>query len=215
MSKAADHQPPPAGDERSSGDAATRPAARSASSWLLLGVVVLVLIAIWRLTPVARLLDRAYLGQLARTIAAAPAAPLLAVGAYVFLLLVLFPLTPLLVATALVFDPLRAYAVGLAGALAASALGWVAGRIVARHRPRWIESQRFQPLRARLRRRGFLTMALTRLVPAGNFTIANVIGSAIGIPFRDFMLGNAVGLQPGLLLLTLLAHVVRRFGWVP
>jgi uncharacterized membrane protein YdjX (TVP38/TMEM64 family) len=214
MSNAPDDQQPPAGNEPSSGAAEPRPGVRSASSWLLLGVVVLVLVAIWRLTPVAKLLDRAYLAELASTIAAAPAAPVLAIGAYVALLLVLFPLTPLLVATALVFDPLRAYAVGLVGALAASALGWVAGRIVARHRPRWIESRRFQPLRARLRRRGFLTMALTRLVPAGNFTIANVIGSAIGIPFRDFMLGNAVGLQPGLLLLTLLAHLVRRFGWV-
>ncbi|HVU50718.1 MAG TPA: VTT domain-containing protein [Polyangia bacterium] len=186
----------------------------AARSWLLLGLVAVGLAAIWRFTPLARLLDRAYLGHLARTIAAAPSAPALAVAAYVVLLLLLFPLTPLVAATALVFDPWRAYGISLLGALVASALGWVAGRLVARHRPRWIEARRFQPLRARLQRRGFLTMALTRLVPAGNFTIANVVGSAIGVPFRAFMLGNAVGLQPGLLLLTLLAHEARRLGWV-
>jgi uncharacterized membrane protein YdjX (TVP38/TMEM64 family) len=177
--------------------------------------VIAVLVAIWRLTPLAKLLDRAYLGQLAHTIAATPGAPALAIGAFVVLLLVLFPITPLVAAAALVFDPWRAWGISLTGALSASALGWLVGRLVARHRPRWIEAARFQPLRARLQRRGVVTMAVTRLLPAGNFTLANVIAGAIGIRFRDFMLGNAVGMQPGLLALTLLAHEVRRLGWLP
>jgi uncharacterized membrane protein YdjX (TVP38/TMEM64 family) len=206
MSTAHDDQRPPGAEPR--------PGGRSARSWLLLGVVVLVLVAIWRFTPLAKLLDRAYLGGLARTIAAAPWAPAIAIAAYVVLLLLLFPITPLIAATALVFDPWRAYGISLAGALAASAVGWVVGRVVARHRPRWIESPRFQPLRARLQRRGFVTMAVTRLLPAGNFTLANVLAGAIGIRFSDFILGNAVGMQPGTLALTLLAHELRRRGWL-
>jgi len=202
-------------DDPSEEGAQPRPAASPARSWLLLGVVLVVLVAIWWLTPVSKLLDRAYLGQLARTIAATPGAPALAVGAFVVLLLVLFPITPLVAAAALVFDPWRAWGISVTGALLASGLGWIAGRIVSRHRPRWIEARRFQPLRARLQRRGFVTMAVTRLLPAGNFTLANVIAGAIGIRFRDFILGNAVGMQPGMLALTLLAHEVRRLGWLP
>jgi uncharacterized membrane protein YdjX (TVP38/TMEM64 family) len=202
-------------DEPSEEGAQTRPAASATRSWLLLAAVVIVLVAIWRFTPVAKLLDRAYLGQLAHTIAATPGAPAIAVGAFVALLLVLFPITPLVAAAALVFDPWHAWGISVTSALLASVIGWLVGRIVARHRPRWIEARRFQPLRARLQRRGFVTMAVTRLLPAGNFTLANVIAGAIGIRFRDFILGNAVGMQPGMLALTLLAHEVRRLGWLP
>jgi uncharacterized membrane protein YdjX (TVP38/TMEM64 family) len=211
MSTAADDPRPPAGAGPSGDPSAPRPL----RSWLLLGIVVVALLAIWRLTPLAKLLDRAYLGELARAIAATPAAPALALAAYVVLLLVLFPITPLVAVTGLVFDPGRAYVISLTGALSGAALGWVIGRLVARHRPRWIEARRFQPLRARLRHRGILTMALTRLLPAGNFTLMNVIAGAIGIRFRDFILGSAIGVQPGLLALTLLAHEVRHLGWLP
>ena len=173
------------------------------------------LVTIWWFTPVAKLLDRGDLGQLARTIAATPGAPALAVGAFVVAAPRALPDHAPVAATALVFDPWRAWGISVTGALLASALGSIAGRIVARHRPRWIEARRFQPLRARLQHRGFVTMAVTRLLPAGNFTLANVIAGAIGIRFRDFILGNAVGMQPGMLALTLLAHEVRRLGWLP
>jgi uncharacterized membrane protein YdjX (TVP38/TMEM64 family) len=56
-------------------------------------------------------------------------------------------------------------------------------------------------------------MAVSRLVPLGNFTLANVIAAAIGIPFRAFILGNALGLLPGLLALTLLGDRLRQLGW--
>jgi uncharacterized membrane protein YdjX (TVP38/TMEM64 family) len=196
-------------------DAAPTPrAAGSRRSWLLLGAFAIGLFAVWRLTPLATLLDRRQLAALGGALAASPAAPVLVVAAFVAGAFVLFPLTPLLAATALVFDPWRAFGLGLAGVLTSAAVGWAGGQLVARHRPRWIESPRFAPLRARLRRRGVLTIALVRLVPAGNFTVVNIVASAIGIRFRDFMIGNGLGVIPGLLLLTLLSHHLRQLGWL-
>jgi uncharacterized membrane protein YdjX (TVP38/TMEM64 family) len=176
-------------------------------------VVILALVALWRLTPLRTLLDVLPLAVAGRRIAASPAAPALVVLVYVAGTFVLCPITPLLVATALVFDPWRALGLGLAGALASAALGYVIGRLVARHRPRWLESARVQPLRARLRRRGVLAMAAARLVPAGNFTLANIVAGALGIPLRDYLLGNVLGLLPGLLALTVLARQLHRLGW--
>jgi uncharacterized membrane protein YdjX (TVP38/TMEM64 family) len=187
---------------------------RAARSWLSAGLVVLVLVAVWRLTPLATLLDRRHLADLGRALAASPWAPALVVAAYVALGLVLFPVMPLLAATALVFDPWRALGLGLAGALTSAAVGYTVGRLVGRHRPRWVEGPRFEPLRARLRRRGVVTMAVSRVLPVGNFTLANVVAGAIGIRFRDFMVGNALGLLPGLLALTLLSHRLRELGWL-
>jgi uncharacterized membrane protein YdjX (TVP38/TMEM64 family) len=171
------------------------------------------LVVVWRFTPLSALLDRRHLADLGRALAASPRAAWLVLGVYVGLGLLFFPMTPLLAATALVFEPWRALGLGLAGALTSAAVGYAMGRIVGRYRPRWVEGQRFAPLRARLRRRGILTMAVSRLVPAGNFTLANMLAGAIGIPLRDFMLGNAIGILPGLLALTLLSEQLRRIGW--
>jgi uncharacterized membrane protein YdjX (TVP38/TMEM64 family) len=52
-----------------------------------------------------------------------------------------------------------------------------------------------------------------RLVPVGNFTLSNVAAGAVGIPFRDYLLGNLLGMLPSLLALTLLAQHLRRIGW--
>jgi uncharacterized membrane protein YdjX (TVP38/TMEM64 family) len=204
MSEAPDH---------SREDPSPGAAPRAARSWLMLGAIALVLVAVWRLTPLATLLDRHHLAALGRALAASPAAPAIVVAAYVAGGLVLFPVTPLLAATALVFDPWHALALGLSGALTSAAVGWRVGRVVARQRPGWIEGARFAPLRARLRRRGVTTMALSRLVPVGNFTLANVVAGAIGIRFRDFMIGNGIGVLPALLAFTLLSQTLRRLGW--
>jgi uncharacterized membrane protein YdjX (TVP38/TMEM64 family) len=181
---------------------------------LLLAAVVVALVAIWRFTPLATFVDRRHLAELGRAVAASPASPAIVVGVYVLLGLVLFPVTPMLAATALVFEPWHALGLGLLGALCSAAVGYAVGRIVARHRPRWIEAARFAPFRARLRRRGVTTMAVSRLLPVGNFTLANVLAGAIGLRFRDFILGNALGLLPSLVALTLLSQKLRGLGWL-
>jgi phospholipase D1/2 len=168
---------------------------------------------LWRLTPLAALLDPRHLAALGRALREHPAAPALVLLAYVAAAGTLFPVTLLLAATALVFEPGPALALGLSGALLAAALTFGAGRVVARHRPRWLLGPRARRLRARLERRGVLTMATVRLVPIGSFSLSNVVAGALGIPFRDFMLGNALGVLPGLLLLTFGADAARRLGW--
>ena len=56
-----------------------------------------------------------------------------------------------------------------------------------------------------LRRRGTLAVIAARLLPVGNFSLINMIAGALGVPFRDYMLGNAIGLLPGVLALTVFA----------
>lgn len=183
-------------------------------TWLLFAGLVVALVAVWRLTPLETLLDRRHLAELGHAVASSPAAPVLVIAVYVAAGLVLFPVTLLLAATALAFEPWHALGLGLAGALSSASVGYAVGRLVACRRPRWIEGPRFAPFRARLQRRGVLTMAVSRLVPVGNFTLANVVAGAIGIPFRDYLLGNGLGLLPGLIALTLLSHELRHLGWL-
>jgi phospholipase D1/2 len=192
--------------------AVTRPRPSPATLGAIVGVA-LALAALWRFTPLGSLLDPHALAAAGARLRASPAAPVLVIAAYVVGALVLFPITPLLVATALIFEPGRGLALGLAGALASATLTYGLGRLVGRRRPRWLEGPRFTRLRARLQRRGVLTMAAVRLVPAGNFTLSNVAAGALGIPLRHYLLGNLLGMLPSLLAVTLLADHLRRLGW--
>ncbi len=175
----------------------------------LVGAIIL-----WRFTPLSAWIEPRRLAALGSALRDHPAAPALVLLAYVVAALTLFPVTWLIAATALVFPPARAFALGLGGVLCGAMVTFAIGRVVARHRPTWIEGPRLARMRERLGRRGVLTMTIVRVVPVGNFSLTNIVAGALGIPFRDYMLGNALGLLPALLLFTVLARAARHFGWV-
>src|SRR4051794_25078930 len=76
--------------------------------------------ALWRLGPLGRYLDAQHLAALGGALRARPDAGALVLGTYLVGALLFFPMTLLLTATALVFEPLRALAFGLGGAMAAA-----------------------------------------------------------------------------------------------
>jgi phospholipase D1/2 len=186
---------------------------RAPRASVLLGALAVGLAALWLLTPLHTLLDRATLAERGRVFSASRAAPALVVAVFVVGGLVLFPVDPLLAATALVFAPARTLPLGLAGALCSALVLYPIGRLVGRGWPAWLERPRAARVRARLRRRGVLAITIVRLIPVGSFSLSNIVAAAIGIPFRDYMLGNALGLAPLMLVITVLGNVARRLGW--
>ncbi len=50
-----------------------------------------------------------------------------------------------------------------------------------------------------------LAIVAARLLPVGNFSLINMAAGAFRIGFGDYMLGNAIGVLPGILALTLFA----------
>ena len=46
-------------------------------------------------------------------------------------------------------------------------------------------------------------MALLRLMPVAPFSVVNLVAGASAIRFRDFILGSAIGMLPGVALMTL------------
>jgi len=51
---------------------------------------------------------------------------------------------------------------------------------------------------------------VARLLPAGNFSLINMVAGVVPVRFRDFLLGNLLGVLPGVLGLSVLSHRIVR-----
>jgi phospholipase D1/2 len=182
-----------------------RPLHRSLAGWVYLALAALVVAAIWRFTPLHHLLHVDRLVALGRRFRAQPLAPLWVMATYLVGGWVFFPITLLLGATALVFSALPALGYCFAGTLLSAASTYGLGRLVGRFRADWLRGPRLERFQRQIRDRGMLAIVAARLLPVGNFTLINMAAGAFGVRFGDYMLGNAIGVLPGILALTLFA----------
>jgi phosphatidylserine/phosphatidylglycerophosphate/cardiolipin synthase-like enzyme/uncharacterized membrane protein YdjX (TVP38/TMEM64 family) len=186
-----------------------RPMHRSLMGYALALLALLAIAAVWRFTPLRQYLEIERAAALGRRLRGHPAAPLLVLAGYLTGALVLFPITLLLTATALVFPPLAAFTYSLFGALAGAVTTYGIGRLLGRRNLRWLRGPRLTRVRDQLQRRGLMAIVTARLLPVGNFSIINMVAGALAIRLRDFLLGNLLGLLPGILALTLFANRLR------
>ena len=61
---------------------------------------------------------------------------------------------------------------------------------------------RLNRIRARVQRSGVLAVTAIRLVPIAPFTIVNMVAGASGISLSHYIIGTALGLLPGLVMLS-------------
>lgn len=179
---------------------ATRPAANRMVRIAVLVVVLGGLAAAWRWTPLRGWLDLEFLVGLAdRLNAIAPFTPLAVVGAYVIAGLVVMPVTVLIAVTGIVFGPVAGAFYALAGAVASALVTYTIGRRLGRDTVRRLAGARLNRLSKQLARRGIIAITAVRLLPLAPFTIVNVVAGASHISLRDFLIGTAIGMSPGIL----------------
>ena len=154
----------------------------------------------WRYTSLGQMITVQNLVDVGERVRAAPWAPFAIVAAYVVLGFAVVPLTLLIAITAALYSPWVAVPLSLTGALASGAATFAVGRGLRRGLVRHIAGPRLAALSARLRKRGLLAVLLVRLLPVAPYTIVNVVAGASRIRWRDFLLGTALGLLPGLVL---------------
>ena len=124
-------------------------------------------------------------------------------AAFVLGSLVLFPITIMITLTAAAMGPALGFAYALAGSALAAAATFLLGRLLGRERIRRLAGRRVAAVSARLGRHGVLAVALIRLVPIAPFTVVNMVCGVSEIRLRDFVLGSALGLAPGITFATL------------
>jgi phospholipase D1/2 len=184
----------------------------SKARWLLIVLAVVIAGAaalLWRFTPLQEIATPSRLAQWIGTFKDAPWSPLAVVAIYVLAGLIVFPLMLLVAATAVVFEPLLALAVSLIGALANAAVLYLIGAKFARGMVEHAFGPALQRASGALETRGILAVAAVRTVPIAPFTVVNLAAGSIGVRFTDYLIGTALGLLPGIIVLTAFGAQLR------
>ena len=187
-------------------------AGRPRPALLALGVLLAVLgIALaWRFTAVPDLLTADNVRAVLRTARGEPWAVAVVCGVFVLAGLMVFPLNVLVLTTAAVFGPWLGIAYGAAGALTSGILLFWIGRWLGRKALERVAGPRVRKVLEGIRRRGLVTVVTFRLLPIAPFTLVNLAAGAGGIRFIDFVAGTAIGLAPGLVLLSIMGDRILR-----
>lgn len=186
-------------------DGVPKMAPRSGQVWTRIAIVALVvagLTALWKLTPLADLVDARQITAWAREFGGQWWAPLVTMLAYTFAAATMFP-RPLITLFAVVaFGPWMGFVYAMLGIELSAWVTFVAGKQFNRDTVRRVAGPRLNEMIQVLRRRGLLAITALRLVPLAPFAVEGIVAGAVGLKLWHFMLGTAIGMLPGTLTAT-------------
>ncbi len=191
--------------------------ARHALVWraLLACAIVAVLALIWHFTPLSRIATPQAIVDHVDAISKHWWAVLAFIAAYLLGGFVMFPVTVLGGAVAIIFPPLKAVAISFTGILLSAALHhWIGARFLRKRTSRRLDRVR-ERLDEVLADQSIVAIAALRTVPIAPFVLVNLVAGCMGVRFRDFMFGTALGLAPSITVMCLFGQRVRAFWHHP
>lgn len=165
--------------------------------------------AAWRWTPLNEWVQPERVAAWSAGLRAHALAPVIVVGGFVIASVLMVPLTVLLMATALTFGFWEATGYSLLGATLGGVVGFCLGRWLGRDTVRRVAGSRVERASRLMARRGLLSVITIRLVPVAPFTVVNMIVGASHVRLRDFVLGSAIALSPGVVAINLFETNLR------
>jgi uncharacterized membrane protein YdjX (TVP38/TMEM64 family) len=181
-------------------------------------LILLSLAAAWRWTPLAEWIDRENLAALAREIRGNPLSFLAVIGAYVLGGLIMIPVTLLIGVTAMVYTPVWGALYAMSGVLLNALATYLVGQQLGKQPIRRLAGQRLNRLSRQMAKQGILTVAIIRNIPVAPFALVNMIAGASHIKLKDYLIGTAIGMLPGILAITIFAdrllHTIKNPNWL-
>jgi phospholipase D1/2 len=159
---------------------------------------ILGLATLWHWSPLREWVNVETMVGFAAEFEQARGAPLFALGVFLIGGLIAFPLTVLIIACVLVFGPWQGFLYSLIGALLSAMSTYALGHLLGRNTVRRFAGKKIRELNKRLAYRGIMTIIIVRIIPLAPFSVINMIAGASQIRFRDFVIGSAIGLLPGM-----------------
>jgi len=195
------------------------PVRRSTASRVVLGgsllLLVMVLISLWRWTPLAEWVDVENINGAIITLNESFYAPLVAIGISAAGSLVGIPVSLLVVAVVLVFGALKGGIYSLTGAVISAVVAFLIGQSLGKKNLNNLAGTRFNHISRQVARQGIMAVVLVRMIPIAPFLLVNLVAGASHIHLRDFAIGSLIGMLPGTLALALVTDGVIRTAKEP
>jgi phosphatidylserine/phosphatidylglycerophosphate/cardiolipin synthase-like enzyme/uncharacterized membrane protein YdjX (TVP38/TMEM64 family) len=169
-------------------------------------VLLLTLVAVWRWTPVGDWLEPRVLAEGVQGLNSSPWGIPLGLLGFVAASLAAVPVTLLILTCSLVFGTMTGATVAFVGSVLSALIGYGIGRFTGRSLVERLANGRIQQVSQRLGRRGILTIITVRIVPVAPFAVLNLLAGTMHISVRDFVIGTAVGMLPGIIVLVIFAE---------
>ena len=184
------------------------------AGYVLVGTVGL-LALLWRWMPLDDWLHASGVMTQLQAMSRSPAGFIAVLGGYVLGGLVALPITLLIVLTLLACGPWLGMSAALLGSLLSAATLFGVGRAVGRYHVQRFAGRRVAYLSRRLAQRGTWAVFLVRMIPIAPFSIVNLVAGSTQISFRQFLLGTALGMTPGILFLSAILNGLEETLRVP
>ena len=170
---------------------------------------LLALVLVWSYTPLAQWADPEVLMP---ALAAARGHwwiyPLL-LAAYIVGGLLLFPLTVLIAVTGMMLGPLVGFLTAMTCGMVSAWTGYLAGGWTGAEAIRNVSGRTFRRIYRGLQSQGFVTVTALRMVPVAPFTVVNMVMGAAHVRPRAYLAGTALGLVPGVFVMTMVGDRLR------
>ncbi len=112
----------------------------------------------------------------------------------------------LITGTVLAFGVWEGGVLSWLGSMAAAILGFWVGHRVGAERLRRIDAKLIRKLSAAVRKNGFMTSLVVRLVPTGPAILVNLAAGVSRMKFRNFAAGTAIGIVPKIIVVCLVSQ---------
>lgn len=156
-------------------------------------------------------LEPAALARWGKELLAMPMGSGLVLGGYVLAVLMGAPVALLITAGALIFGPWPGMAYALCGMVCGATVVYGIGRFLgAQAMAQWSQTGKLKGLAALIERRGFWAVVFVRAFPVGPFVLINLSCGALRVHWRDYVLGTALGLLPGTIIISLFTDQLAR-----
>jgi uncharacterized membrane protein YdjX (TVP38/TMEM64 family) len=127
--------------------------------------------------------------------------PVAAICGFALAATVAVPLTFLTLVTLVAFGPLAGFCYSLVAAVLGAAVSYGVGQLLGREVLQRLGGERVNRVSRRLASRGIWAVIAVRMVPIAPFAIVNMIAGASHIRLRDLLVGTAIGMAPGTLVM--------------
>jgi len=181
------------------------PLPRRFAGLVALTLTLIVITLAWRYTPLREYMNLQSMVGLAGELRELPLTPLWIMLAFVIGGLLMVPVTLLIAATGIVFGTFPGAWYAMAGSLLSAAAGYLVGVMLGRDAVRRMMGARISRLSVRIARRGVIAMIIVRTLPLAPYSVVNIVAGASHIRWRDYLIGTAIGMLPGIFLTTTFA----------